>query len=223
MINVKISYTCLVVSHHWIQHRISSSTDYGTHLANLRNDSMSYTTGLLRSNYSSLGASIASGSTLAAYDFHQLMWCWRSTCDRRWYAVKHLPTKISDDNCWGNLLVCCLPEYRLMVCSEHVKEQIFVRRRKRLREWWFAFLLCVDRVSDGIRTGALWLAIQCGKERLTRFQQVFERSRRLSNYRVQFWKISFSEFAECGELSFVEGIRHGITTCDGVHSKKLET
>ena len=55
-------------------------------------------------------------------------------------------------------------------------------RRKRLREWWFAFLLCVDRVSDGIRTGALWMAIQCGKERLTRFQQVFERSRLLSNY-----------------------------------------
>ena len=56
-----------------------------------------------------------------------------------WYAVKHLPTKISYDNCWGNLLVCCLPEYRLMVCSEHVKEQISVRRRKRLHEWWFAF------------------------------------------------------------------------------------
>ena len=110
-----------------------------------------------------------------------------------------------------------------MVCSEHVKEQIFVRRRKRLHKWWFAFLLCVDRVSDGIRIGALWLAVQCGKERLTPSQQVFEHSRLLSNYRVQFWKVSFSEFAECGELSLVEGIRHGITTCDGVHSKKLET
>ena len=38
MINVKISCTCLVVSHHWNHHRISSSTDYGTHLANLRNE-----------------------------------------------------------------------------------------------------------------------------------------------------------------------------------------
>ena len=113
--------------------------------------------------------------------------------------------------------------HRLMVWSEHVKEQIFVRRRKRLHEWWFAFLLCVDRVSDGSRTGALWLAIQYGKERLTRFQQVFEHSRLLSNYRVQFWKVSFSEFAECGDLSLVEGIRHGSTTCDGVHSKKLAT
>ena len=149
---------------------------------------------------------------------------WRSTCyHRRWYAVKQLSTKISDDNCWGNLLVCCLLEYRLMVCSEHVKEQIFVRRRKRLHKWWFAFLLCVDRVSDGIRIGALWLAVQCGKEHLTPSQQVFEHSRLLSNYRVQFWKVSFSKFAECGELSLVEGIRHGITTCDGVHSKKLET
>ena len=73
------------------------------------------------------------------------------------------------------------------------------------------------------RNGALWLAVQCGKERLTPSQQVFEHSRLLSNYRVQFWKVSFSEFAECGELSLVEGIRHGITTCDGVHSKKLET
>ena len=54
-----------------------------------------------------------------------------------------------------------------MVCSEHVKEQIFVRRRKRLHKWWFAFLLRVDCVSDGIRIGALWLAVQCGKERLT--------------------------------------------------------
>ena len=97
-----------------------------------------------------------------------------------------------------------------MVCSEHVKEQIFVRRRKRLHKWWFAFLLRVDRVSDGIRIGALWLAVQCGKERLTPSQQVFEHSRLLSNYRVQFWKVSFSEFAECGELSLVEGIRHGI-------------
>ena len=42
-----------------------------------------------------------------------------------------------------------------MVCSEHVKEQIFVRRRQRLHEWWFDFLLCVDRVSDAIQTGAL--------------------------------------------------------------------
>ena len=110
-----------------------------------------------------------------------------------------------------------------MVCSEHVKEQIFVRRRKRLHKWWFAFLLCVDRVSDGIRIGALCLAVQCGKERLTPSQQVFEHRRLLSNYRVQFWKVSFSEFAECGELSLVEGIRHGITNSDGVHSKKLET
>ena len=134
-----------------------------------------------------LGASFATGSALAANEFHQLRWCWRSTCDhRRWYADNHLPTKISDDNCLGNLLVCCLPEYRLMACSEHVKEQMFVRRRKRLHEWWFSVLPCVDRVSDGIRTAALWLAIQCGKERLTRFQQVFERSRLLSNYRVQF-------------------------------------
>ena len=149
-----------------------------------------------------LDASFSSGSALAAYDFHQLRWCWRSTCDhRRWHAVKHLSTKISDDNCWGNLLACCLLEYRLMVCSEHVKEQIFVRRRKRLHKWWFAFLLCVDRVSDGIRIGALWLAVQCGKERLTPSQQVFEHSRLHSNYRVQFWKVSFSEFAECGELS----------------------
>ena len=44
MINVKISYTCLVVSHHWCHHRIYSS-----------NDSVSYMTGLLRSNYGSLG------------------------------------------------------------------------------------------------------------------------------------------------------------------------
>ena len=90
-----------------------------------------------------------------------------------------------------------------MVCSEHVKEQIFVRRRKRLHKWWFAFLLCVDRVSDGIRIGALWLAVQCGKERLTPSQQVFEHSRLLSNYRVHFFKVSFSEFAECGELTYL--------------------
>ena len=121
-----------------------------------------------------LAASFSSGSALAAYDFHQLRWCWRSTCDhRRWYAVKHLPTKISYDNCWGNLLICCLPEHRLMVCYEHVKEQIFVRRRQRLHEWWFAVLLWVDHVSDDIQAGALWLAIQCCKERLTRCQQVF--------------------------------------------------
>ena len=31
--------------------------------------------------------------------------------------------------------------------------------------------LCVDRVSEGIRTGALWLAIQCGKERLPVFRK----------------------------------------------------
>ena len=123
----------------------------------------------------------------------------------------------------GNLLVCYLPGYRLKVCSEHVKEQIFVRQRKRHHELWFAFLLCVDRVSDGIQTGALWLAIQFGKERLTRFQQVFERSRLLSNYRVQFWKSFLLGVSDCGKLSLVEGIRHGITTCDGVHSKKLET
>ena len=46
MTNVKISYTCLVVSHHWNHHRISSSSDYDTHLANLRNDSISYMPGL---------------------------------------------------------------------------------------------------------------------------------------------------------------------------------
>ena len=68
---------------------------------------------------------------------------------------------------------CCLPEHRLMVCSEHVKEQIFVRRRQRLHEWWFAFLFCVDHESDDILAGALSLAIQCCNGRLTRFQQVF--------------------------------------------------
>ena len=52
-------------------------------------------------------------------------------------------------------IFCCLPEHRLVVCSEHVKEQIFVRQRQRLHEWWFAFLLCVDRVSDDIQAGAL--------------------------------------------------------------------
>ena len=103
-----------------------------------------------------LGASFVSGSALAAYDFHQLRWCWRSTCDhRRWYAVKHLLNKISYVNCWGYLLICCLPEHRLMVCSEHVKEQICVRRRQRLHEWWFAFLLCIDHISDDIQAGAL--------------------------------------------------------------------
>ena len=55
MINVKISYTCLVESHHWNHHLISSSTDYDTRLTNLYNDIMSYMTDLLRNNYSSLG------------------------------------------------------------------------------------------------------------------------------------------------------------------------
>ena len=35
------------------------------------------------------------------------------------------------------------------------------------------FFTSVDHVSDDIQAGALWLAIQCCKERLTRFQQVF--------------------------------------------------
>ena len=143
MINVKISYICLGVSHHWCHHHISSSTGYDTHLA-------------MQATTVPLGASFASGSALAAYDFHQLRWCWRSTCDhRRWYAVKHLPTKMSYENCWSNLLIFCLPEYRLMVCSEHVKEHIFVRRRQRLHEWWLVFLLCVDHVSDSTQAGAL--------------------------------------------------------------------
>ena len=64
--------------------------------------------------------------------------------------------------------------------------------------------------------------MQCGKECLTRLQQVFEHRRLLSNCIVQFWEVSFSEFAECGELFLVEGIRHCITTCDGVHCKKLD-
>ena len=90
---------------------------------------------------------------------------------RRWYAFKHLPTKISYENCLGSLLVFCLPEYRLLVCSERANEQMFVRRRQRLHGWWFAILLCADDVSEGIQTGALWLAIQCGKERLPVFSK----------------------------------------------------
>ena len=65
----------------------------------------------------------------------------------------------------------------------------------------------------------------CGKERLTRFQQVFKSSVAVSSPTTDnsSGKVSFSEFDDCGKLSLVEGLRHGITTCDGVHSKKLET
>ena len=147
MINVKISYICLGVSHHWCHHHISSSTGYGTHLANLRSD--------IHDRLAAKQLQFPWAQALPAALHWQLMTFINSggaggpltiTGDG---MVKHLPTSY-DNYCWGNLLICCLPEHRLMVCSEHVKGQLFVRRRQRLHEWWFAFLLssCIWRHSS---------------------------------------------------------------------------
>ena len=71
MINVKISYTCLVVSHHWCHHRIYSPTGCVTHLCE-----PAQRQGVLHDRLAAkqlqfpsdpLGASFASGSALLAY------------------------------------------------------------------------------------------------------------------------------------------------------------